>query len=149
MASEAAAAHFTCPNCGGKKLWKPQLAGRRAKCGCGQVITVPLQPPGADAPATFEDAFEAAAASPDVEPPPVVILKLCAVALAPGAVGSLADHWIGGFNGNMAGAFVAIGCYFALFLLLFRLPVSDQVVCVLILWIIRAGVAYLAFRLEG
>src|SRR5258706_7229504 len=44
MAQETS--HFACPACGGKKAWKPQLAGKRAKCSCRQVITVPAQAPG-------------------------------------------------------------------------------------------------------
>ena len=83
------------------------------------------------------------------EPVPIIIYKLCAVALAPGAVGALAMHWIGGINGDMAGTFVGLGCYFLLFMLLFRLSMSDQVVCVMLLFIIRTGVAYMIFRMQG
>lgn len=83
------------------------------------------------------------------EPVPIIIYKLCAVALAPGAVGALAMHWIGGINGDMAGTFVGLGCYFLLFMLLFRLSLSDQVVCVMLLFIIRTGVAYMIFRMQG
>jgi hypothetical protein len=281
--------HFACPSCGGKKVWKPQLAGKRAKCSCGQVITVPAQAPGqreavtpsapAHAPASFEEAFNeasvASAAPPSavqrgvtfVPPPvliereeedgtvkkvaevrgravrtdtttiprrkglqkeekkpelppslvreyilpgiliavgvwlcfvdgmyagengwkplpsvmpsvmvnivaslafavgavfaasalggvafqekvPVVIYKLCAVALAPGAVGSIAMHYLGvGINANMANAFLALALYFALFILLFRLPISDQVTCVMLILIIRTGVAYMTEKM--
>jgi hypothetical protein len=276
--------HFACPGCGGKKVWKPQLAGKRAKCSCGHVVTVPAEPPGAvvapaHAPASFEEALNEAAAAPAsapasvqrgatfVPPPvviereeedgtvkkvaevrgravrtdtttiprrkglkkeekkpelppsvlreyilpgvfivaglflcfldgkyagengwkplsqvtsavttnivaslafaigavfaasalggvafqekvPVVIYKLCAVALAPGALGSLASNYIGGFNGHIANPFVAITFYLLLFLILFRLPMSDVVTCVMLLWIMRTGVAYLIFRLQ-
>src|SRR3977135_2812400 len=87
--------HFACPSCGGKKVWKPQLAGKRAKCSCGQVITVPAQAPGqreevapsapapapSAVPASFEEAFREASATPTsvvqrgvtFVPPPVMI----------------------------------------------------------------------------
>jgi hypothetical protein len=58
-------------------------------------------------------------------------------------------HYIGGINGNIAGPLVSIAFYLLLFMLLFRLPMSDQVTCVMLLWIMRAGVAYLIFRYEG
>jgi hypothetical protein len=284
--------HFSCPGCGGKKSWKPQLAGKRAKCSCGHILTIPLEPPQLAAapivPATFEEAFEAAASDqPDFdnpaptlsvapaaarpaftpppvliereeadgsvstvgtvarkivrsetaalprrkglqreekppepavspfrdfvlpgiliaagvalclldgtykgdeswvplntvvgpvivnmlvslafaigavfaasamggvafqEPIPVIIYKLCAVALAPGALGSLATHWIGGINGDIAGVFLGITCYFLLFLILFRIAMVDRVVCVMLLFIIRTAVAYMIFKLQG
>src|SRR5258706_4174899 len=272
--------HFAWPSCGGKKVWKPQLAGKRAKCSCGQIVTVPAEPPGsvaapAHVPASFEEAFNEASAAPAsvqrgvtfLPPPvliereeedgsvskvaevrgrvvrtdtttiprrkglqkeekkpelrpspireyilpgiliaagvwlcfldgmyggesgwkplsmvmgsvsinifaslafaigavfaasalggvafqekvPVVIYKLCAVALAPGAVGSLAMHYLGiGINANLANAFLALGLSFLLFLLLFRLPMSDQVICVMLLLIIRTGVAYMTEKM--
>lgn len=287
--------HFSCPVCGGRKSWKPHLAGKRAKCACGHILTVPTEPPRLAAapivPATFEEAFAAAAkdqndqpdfanpaptlsvapaaARPAFTPPPVVIereeadgsistvgtvarkivrsetaalprrkglqreekpsepavsplrdfvlpgiliaagvalclldgtykgdevwvslhtavgpvivnmlvslafaigavfvasamggvafhepipviiYKLCAVALAPGALGSLATHWIGGINGDIAGVFLGITCYFLLFLILFRLAMTDRVVCVMLLFIIRTAVAYMMFKLQG
>src|SRR4051794_17044280 len=32
---------FSCDACGKRYAWKPQLAGKRAKCGCGAQIVVP------------------------------------------------------------------------------------------------------------
>ncbi len=280
--------HFNCPGCGSQKVWKAQYIGKRAECGCGQILVVPNEPHALPkAPASFEEAFEAAGSSeyslsapspegaktarsysafiappviierevadgsvstvgagtrkliksdvgalpyrkglqreerpaaPELsalrdhilpailiaagiaiclvdgmyqgdntwkpmsavagsvminmiasvalavgavfaasamggvafqEPVPIIIYKLCAVALAPGAVGALAMHWIGGINGDMAGTFIGLGCYFLLFMLLFRLSMSDQVVCVMLLFIIRTGVAYMIFRMQG
>ena len=89
------------------------------------------------------------------EPVPQVIYKLCAVALAPGALGQLALFYFGGpggmenVNGGLMGTFVSLACYFALFMALFRLPLSDQFVCVVVIFIIRAAVAYMMFRLQG
>jgi hypothetical protein len=311
MSSEAERLHFACPSCGSKKLWKPEIAGKAARCGCGHVLTVPKEPPGitqarikAQVPtAVSDDPFEAAAAAaedsasePDgndqdpllapaqeaprrkgtafvpppvviereeadgtvttiggasrtvVQPPnsrmpfrkglkreepkedpaqkistfrdfvlpaifivagialciaagtykggghwaplssvlgtviigmvaslglavgavfaasamggvafsepiPLVIYKLCAVALIPGAAKALSTVMIGDaigeFNGNMAGVFIGLGCYFVIFFLLFRLPFQDQLVCVLLMLIIDSAVRYMIFRLEG
>jgi hypothetical protein len=80
---------------------------------------------------------------------PVIILKLCAIALPPTAIGGLLSNYIGDVNGAIASTFSAIALYFALFKLLFRLPAQDTIVCVLLIWIIRAGVAYLIFRFQG
>jgi hypothetical protein len=32
---------FSCPECGKKYTWKPMLAGKKARCGCGVIMTVP------------------------------------------------------------------------------------------------------------
>lgn len=83
------------------------------------------------------------------EPFGLIIYKLCAIALAPGALGQLSQAYIGGFNGDMAAVFVALACYAALFCLLFKMSAADRVACVALIFIIRSGVAYLIFRLEG
>ena len=58
--------YFSCPACRGRRLWKPKLAGKRAKCTCGHVLIVPAQPLGQPAaPTNFEEAFEAAAHDQD------------------------------------------------------------------------------------
>lgn len=36
---------FVCSSCGKDYRWKPELAGKKAKCKCGNVITVPAKPP--------------------------------------------------------------------------------------------------------
>jgi hypothetical protein len=48
---------FSCPKCGKRHTWKPQLAGKRAKCTCGAAITVPVNEPG-DAPDDLYDVVE-------------------------------------------------------------------------------------------
>lgn len=83
------------------------------------------------------------------EPVPLIIYKLAAIALAPGAVGQIAGAYIGGYNGDIARVFVSLGCYIALFVLLFHLAMSDRVVCVTLIFIIRAAVTYLIFRFQG
>jgi hypothetical protein len=36
---------FSCASCGKEYRWKPELAGKQAKCKCGATITVPRNPP--------------------------------------------------------------------------------------------------------
>jgi hypothetical protein len=42
----AIAGKFSCATCGKTFTWKPELAGKRAKCKCGKPITVPAKSPG-------------------------------------------------------------------------------------------------------
>lgn len=66
---------FRCEQCGKQYAWKPSLAGRRAKCTCGQTITVP-QTVGqeedlyelAEAPAAPRPSMNAAVAAPPTVP---------------------------------------------------------------------------------
>ena len=44
MASEA---KFACPACGKRYGWKPEIAGKKAKCKCGEVMSVPKSAPSA------------------------------------------------------------------------------------------------------
>ena len=57
---------FNCDACGKRYTWKPQLAGKRAKCACGAVIVVPdaPSPPPAAEPPPQDDLYDFA------EPPP-------------------------------------------------------------------------------
>jgi hypothetical protein len=80
---------------------------------------------------------------------PITILKICAVALAPGAIGGILDPLIGGINGNIVGTFAAFGLYFALFALLFRIAAAEMVTCVMMVWIIRIAILYAAYKFEG
>src|SRR4051812_44414225 len=43
--SEVATARFSCTGCGKTYAWKPAIAGKRVKCKCGTVITVPATNP--------------------------------------------------------------------------------------------------------
>src|SRR4051794_39955254 len=36
---------FTCPSCGKEYPWSEQLAGKKGRCKCGTVMTVPTDPP--------------------------------------------------------------------------------------------------------
>jgi hypothetical protein len=42
---------FNCSSCGKEYRWKPELAGKKAKCKCGNVIPVPTKAPAAARPA--------------------------------------------------------------------------------------------------
>jgi hypothetical protein len=53
------AAKFGCPSCGRQFTWKPELAGKSAKCKCGATIKVPAQPQAS-----------ASASAPKPPPPP-------------------------------------------------------------------------------
>src|SRR5207248_7346812 len=56
------AGHFSCESCGKNYRWKPELAGRRAKCKCGAVLVCPQAEPGK----VEDDLFDLA---PDPTPP--------------------------------------------------------------------------------
>src|SRR4051812_561664 len=58
---------FTCGHCEKQFAWKPELAGRKAKCkGCGNVLTVPT----ALSPAASTPAARKRPAVPPPPPPP-------------------------------------------------------------------------------
>src|SRR5215471_14931347 len=40
---------ITCPTCSKEYRWKPELAGKRVKCKCGEVIAVPASQPEPEA----------------------------------------------------------------------------------------------------
>ena len=42
---ETAAPKFSCPSCGKQFRWKPELAGKKGKCACGGVLSIPATPP--------------------------------------------------------------------------------------------------------
>lgn len=56
----AGGATFACDNCGKQYPWKPELAGRKAKCKCGALLNVPAQPQPARAPSRQPVAVAAA-----------------------------------------------------------------------------------------
>jgi hypothetical protein len=45
MSSSTDDPRFACPACGKRYRWKPELAGRSAKCGCGAKLVVPAEAP--------------------------------------------------------------------------------------------------------
>jgi hypothetical protein len=61
---------IACVHCGRKYRWKPEMAGKKAKCACGHVLDVPASAP-VSAPASARSSAPAAAASPgSVRPAP-------------------------------------------------------------------------------
>lgn len=96
---------------------------------------------------TFLASAMAGVAFPDKVP--ITILKVCAVALAPGAIGGILDPLIGGINGNIVGSLAAFALYFGLFALLFRIAAAEMVACVMVIWIIRISVLYAMYKFEG
>lgn len=62
-------AKLTCA-CGKQYSWKPELAGKRAKCKCGQVVAFPAQDPSLPELPPVPEGFEDAATGVDVPPPP-------------------------------------------------------------------------------
>ncbi len=58
------ASRFSCHGCGKSYSWKQELAGRRVKCKCGQVMTVPQTPPGQEDP---DELYDLAPAGDDVQ----------------------------------------------------------------------------------
>jgi hypothetical protein len=78
---------YPCTGCNRTFTWKKEVAGKRGKCKCGQVITVPLHPPQQDEPA--DDLYALAELSSDaktavVDPTPIV-LPAAAIAQAASA----------------------------------------------------------------
>jgi hypothetical protein len=89
--SVAGNARFGCQSCGKSYPWKPELAGKRAKCKCGQLLHVPASPPQPDEPPepSLDDLFELAgdpsaqAAAVLPAPPPVAPVPIPSAGKAP------------------------------------------------------------------
>ncbi len=85
---------FNCESCGRAYGWKAELAGRNAKCKCGAIMTVPVEPSGAAAPAQVRQATaarpaRAAAAAPAAvatAPAPPAACPSCGSPVSAGAV---------------------------------------------------------------
>src|SRR5258705_11678 len=56
----AGGAVFSCDSCGKQSPWKRELAGKKARCKCGAVLSVPAQPQAARAAARTPVAVAAA-----------------------------------------------------------------------------------------
>jgi hypothetical protein len=53
--SEATGPKFACAACGREFRWKPELAGKKAKCKCGATVEVPRQAPREPEPVPADD----------------------------------------------------------------------------------------------
>ena len=49
---------FACPSCKKEFTWKPEIAGKKAKCKCGTVIDIPAAPPPPPLPPPDVDPFD-------------------------------------------------------------------------------------------
>src|SRR4051812_3268206 len=98
--SGSAAPRITCSGCGKSYAWKPELAGKRVKCKCGTVMSVPdamdAAPPP---PPQEEDLYDFAPSSEPVKP-----AKAPRVPLAP-----LAPRGGGGTSAGMSVATAGVG----------------------------------------
>jgi hypothetical protein len=57
--------------CGKQYTWKPELAGKRAKCKCGGIVNFPATRPGADQDAMPEGFDDEIPMAPPPPPPPM------------------------------------------------------------------------------
>lgn len=73
--------------------------------------------------------------------PGEAILKICAIAIAPGALGGLIELWVGPAAGMLAG-FLMLGVYFILFKVFFDLDGGEMMILTVIIWLIRTWVGY-------
>jgi hypothetical protein len=73
--------------------------------------------------------------------PGEAILKICAIAIAPGALGGLIELWVGPAAGMLVG-FLLLGIYFILFKVFFDLDGSEMMILTVIIWLIRTWVGY-------
>jgi hypothetical protein len=71
--TQAGRAEFACAGCGKRYAWKPALAGRRVRCGCGATMTCPAAAPAADE-ETYDFAPMRVEAIPEPVPAPVASL---------------------------------------------------------------------------
>jgi hypothetical protein len=68
--SQAQSNTISCPFCNRQYNWKPDLAGRRVKCKCGNVIAVPEVSPAEESPS--DDTYDSGEVDlSDLPPPPV------------------------------------------------------------------------------
>lgn len=115
------AGSVACASCGKDYRWKPEFAGKRAKCKCGGVVSFPKAdpmaaaapppppPPIPDVPEGFEDYGMAADAPPPPPPPPIPGRRPAAAAVSAatptgGFKDSTATTGGGGFHWNWKAA---------------------------------------------
>src|ERR1700675_3896924 len=74
---------YSCGTCHRSYTWKKEVAGKRGKCKCGQLITVPLYAPQAE---PVDDLYALAELSSDakspVHPPTPIAVPTAAIAAA-------------------------------------------------------------------
>src|SRR4051812_7817741 len=101
-----AVGQFSCSGCGKSYAWKPEIAGKRVKCKCGERLSVPATDPAeAEAepmPEGFDDLMALADGAPVSEPSyaPEPAVAAAAPARSPKRSGGAA---VGGGAGGAAG----------------------------------------------
>src|SRR5436309_15866076 len=80
--STSNAATFACESCGKSYRWRPDFAGKKLKCGCGNVMAVTSPPTVADVPeaAPLQEALRrvpAQAACPECSSPIAADAAIC------------------------------------------------------------------------
>src|SRR3954465_1558515 len=80
MSSSDDDSRFPCPACGKRYRWKPDMAGRSAKCAGGPKLVVPITPPSA---ATGSSEISVAPPAAAATPPAPVQVPTIAPAAAP------------------------------------------------------------------
>ena len=76
---QTSAPTFHCAHCGRAFTWRVQLAGKKGKCSCGQLLAIPAAPlspsPPAEEVVDFDKLYDIAVPAPDAQPasppPPV------------------------------------------------------------------------------
>lgn len=58
MAQAQQSVKFACPSCNKEFAWKPEIAGKKAKCKCGNTIAIPSSPPPPPLPPPDVDPFD-------------------------------------------------------------------------------------------
>jgi hypothetical protein len=81
----AGGATFSCNSCGKQYPWKPELAGKKAKCKCGAVLAIPAKPQAARAPARAVAAIPAIPAVEPIEESQAYRCPACKADLSPGS----------------------------------------------------------------
>jgi hypothetical protein len=93
--SQVASARYTCENCGKTFVPKPEWMGKKVKCRCGYVMSIPLPPPPKEEPAG-DDMYDLAPEAPAAKakqhaaPPEVVAASVARTAAIPAAGGAAA-----------------------------------------------------------
>lgn len=76
---------FSCEGCQRTYTWKEPLAGKRAKCKCGHVMTIPQKPPQPEPPQEEDDLYALAdtgASHKSAAPRPVAAIPVATAAVA-------------------------------------------------------------------
>jgi hypothetical protein len=73
----------TCAGCKRSYAWKQERAGKRAKCKCGQIITMPVAPPKSVVAEEPDDLYGLAELAADAQKAPVRQSRIVAAAAAP------------------------------------------------------------------